>query len=233
MILALFDIDGTLLTTSGAGRPAIQAAASEVCGLDLTLEGVPFSGRTDPAILEDIFVRNGLDPGRIPVLVEGTLAIYGRELSARLRPEDVTVLPGVRLLLDLLTDRTDVHLGIVTGNVRAAADIKLRKASLGGYFSFGAYGCDSADRNLLPAIAWKRGTQLLRRHIPASRTVVIGDTTHDIACSRYFGACCVAVSTGHFTHEELHSHSPDLLIRSLGDGQDVVSFLDEMIATAE
>ncbi|MCW5802736.1 MAG: HAD family hydrolase [Deltaproteobacteria bacterium] len=189
-ILYLFDIDGTLLHAHRAGRDAFDAVFEARHGIAGASEGVRYGGKTDPAIVEEIFVAR---LGRRPDADERAafLDAYLPLLRTRLAVTGVDVLPGVRETLAYLRER-EVPLGIATGNIRRGADEKLAAAELGAWFELGGYGCDSAIRAELVARAIERARE---RH-DVMEVVVVGDTTHDIAAARACKATVCAVATG-------------------------------------
>lgn len=216
MTLLLFDIDGTLVRVNGRGREAVNEALSSLLNQPISADGVPFSGRTDPAIVEAVLAHNGLSP--TDTMIEEVLATYVDTMRGLLAPEDVEVLPGVADLLSDLHAHPDVHLGLVTGNVEPIAYEKLSAHGLDEYFPVGAFGSDHADRNQLPELATQRAADHAGQAFrPAEHAVVIGDTAHDIECARAVGARAVAVCTGRYGRTELSQHDPDLLFDSLGD----------------
>jgi phosphoglycolate phosphatase-like HAD superfamily hydrolase len=217
--LLLFDIDGTLLRTRGAGREALDVAFREVCGWEQATAGISLAGSTDGGILAGVAARFGaLDPatGGHRIDVDAVRAVYLRELRRRLaEPDRVEVCPGVHALLARIEGRA--HLGLLTGNWRAGAALKLAAAALDRPWVDGAYGDDAADRNLLVPIARARATAAGLRF---RRVVVIGDTPADVACARAGGAVAVAVETGFATRGELTAARPDLLLPDLARGSD-------------
>jgi len=230
MPLLLFDIDGTLLTSDGVGRRTIRETLEGIIGRPVTSETVSFSGRTDPAIMRDVLIESGCSREEAEELLPSCLDAFAEIFCDRIAPRHMTVLPGVHALLDTVTTRYGLPLGLITGNLERTAFAKLGAAGLDGYFAFGAYGSDHEDRNLLPGVAMDRARAHGHHSVRAERTVVIGDTEHDITCSRYIGASVVAVSTGKVSFEELESHAPDLLLAHLEDHDVIVSFLDEVAA---
>jgi phosphoglycolate phosphatase len=191
-VVYLFDIDGTLLHGRSSGRAAVDAAFAELHGVHAASEGIRFGGKTDPAIIDEIFVAK---LGRTPSAREraACLDAYLPHVRAHLDAGGVDVLPGVRQTLAQLAARADVKLGIATGNVRAGAEAKLAVAQLTAYFTFGGYGCDSAVRSELVAVARARGIEGVD---DVRDVVVVGDTIHDIAAARACGVTVVAVATG-------------------------------------
>jgi phosphoglycolate phosphatase-like HAD superfamily hydrolase len=209
-MLLLFDIDGTLLAgATKAHRQALHAALREVHGLEAPEElnaAVQPAGRTDGEIARIILILAGIPAKQIDERADAVREACCREYARRC-PFDLshTVIPGVReLLAGLSDDSGGVRLALLTGNFEPIARLKLRKAGIGNWFPTGqgAYGSDSEDRSVLPAIARRRAGQDGAPH-PREQTVVIGDTPLDIACARADGVRAVGVATGPFGVEEL------------------------------
>ena len=230
MPLLLFDIDGTLLLSDGVGRRTIREALSDIVGRPVSSETVSFSGRTDPAIMRDVLLESGCSPEEAEELLPECLSTFAAIFQDRVQPENMTVLPGVIELLDTIAERYDRSLGLVTGNLDVTAEAKLKAGGLDGYFSFGAYGSDHEDRNQLPGVAMERARAHGHDPVSTERTVVIGDTEHDIGCSRHAGISVVAVATGKIPYDVLHGHSPDLLLRDLAVHDELLRFLDDVAA---
>ncbi len=201
MILYLFDIDGTLLHAHGSGRGAFDAVFAERHGVADASRGIRYGGKTDPAIVDEIFAAR---LGRAPTAEERAafLDAYVPRLRALLAAQGVEVLAGVREALAFLRGRA--RLGVATGNIRAGAEAKLRAAGLHDRFELGGYGCDSHVRAELVAKAIERArTGPLDRSLTRGsragdvhEVIVVGDTIHDIAAARACGATVVAVATG-------------------------------------
>jgi phosphoglycolate phosphatase len=191
VILYLFDIDGTLLHARRSGARSFDAVFSDHHGVASACSGIRFGGKTDPALIDEIFVAR---LGRQPTEAEHAafLDAYLARLRSQLAANGVEVLAGVAEALSWLAAQPDVLLGIATGNVRAGADAKLAAAGLAGYFALGGYGCDSPLRAELVAQAIARG----RERGAVRDVVVVGDTVHDIAAARACGAIACAVATG-------------------------------------
>jgi len=226
MLLVLFDIDGTLLTSNGRGRQSIIESLSDVCGKEISTSGVTFSGRTDPAIVRDILINADFSTTEIERLMPACLENYADHLVDSLRPEDVTLLPGVEKLVGLFSQRSDLRLGLLTGNLEITAYAKLAAGGLDSFFTFGAFGSDHENRNDLPSLAIRRANTLSGCAFRPQTTVIIGDTEHDVVCSRVSGTHVVAVSTGVISHETLEKCEPDLLVRNLSDSNPLTRFLD-------
>lgn len=189
VILYLFDIDGTLLHAHGVGRRAFDAVFADQHGLADASDGIRYSGKTDPAIVDDIF-RARLGRDGTEAEHAAFLNAYVRELDDLLARQSVDVLEGVAATLDWLAPRA--RLGVATGNIRAGADAKLASAGLQHRFEVGGYGCDSRIRAELVAAAIQRG----RAYGPVEQVVVVGDTIYDIAAARACNATVCAVATG-------------------------------------
>lgn len=207
-LLLLFDIDGTLVAgATDAHRDALHAALHEVHGVDATRMrgGLSPAGRTDGEIARAILLDAGISAERIDTLADDVREVCCR-CYAQLVPGDLshTVLPGIDELLEWLSAREDVRLGLLTGNYEPVARLKLTRAGIGRFFArgLGAFGSDSEDRAALPEIARRRaGTR--GRPYPRARTVVIGDTPRDIACAQADQVRCIAVATGPFSIDQL------------------------------
>ena len=189
-VLYLFDIDGTLLHAAGSGRAAFDAVMAELHGVANASEGIRYGGKTDHAIIDEIFVAR---LGRSATEHERSAFIdaYIPKLHELLEVKGVEVLGGVIETLRYLATQP-VRLGVATGNVRSGADAKLGAAGLADWFDVGGYGCDSIVRAELVAKAIERG----RDGRDVREVVVVGDTIHDIAAARACGATVVAVATG-------------------------------------
>jgi len=222
MKLVLFDIDGTLLTTDGAGRAALRAAAADVFGVHEDLQYISISGRTDISIIRDILAAHDLpaDDRNVNRYIGG----YLTRLHDKLKSYPGGVLPGIRPLLDALAELS-CRVGLLTGNLQRGAQIKLDYHGLWGRFPCGAFADDSPDRNDLGPIARKRAAGLFNEEFPAHETYIIGDTPRDIACARASGARAVAVATGRFTLEQLAADKPDYLFPNLTDTDKVLAEL--------
>lgn len=212
--LILFDIDGTLVR-GGPARRAFQTALSSVFGTAGEIDGHDFSGKTDPQIARELLQAAGVEEEvitrGIPKLWEG----YLEELEARLPAEPMTVLPGVRPLLEHLSRQEGVALGLLTGNIVEGARLKLGSVGLDRFFSsVGGFGSDSEVRDHLPAVALKRAAQELGVDFPPRSAVVVGDTPRDVACGRYGGTRTVAVATGWHDLETLEAAGPDHVLES-------------------
>jgi phosphoglycolate phosphatase-like HAD superfamily hydrolase len=218
--LVLFDIDGTLVLTGGAGLRAMTRAFERVVGHARALEGIPVAGRTDWIILSDAVRRVGgeLDHELFHRLRDEYLARLREEIE--LPGHGVkAVMPGVRELLARLHGRDDVWLGLLTGNFVEGARIKLEHFDLWKYFRCGAFGDDAADRNLLVPYAVERARQGGLPAIAPDRVLVVGDTPHDVACALAAGAVPVGVATGGSSVDDLRRSGADIVFEDLSDAE--------------
>ena len=213
--VALFDIDGTLISTGGAGRRAIRAGLRQVVGRPVNPE-FSFAGMTDRAIMRRALEQAGetVDDRRIDAAIDAYLSVLQEEVQ---RAEDYRVFPGVESLLEGLVVRDEVALGLGTGNARRGATIKLSRAGLNRYFEFGGFGCEWECRRELIRSGIERGASRLGVSAGQCRTVVIGDTPADVDAGRSNGADVLAVSTGSVSAKRLRECQPDWLVSSLAD----------------
>lgn len=225
--LVLFDIDGTLIHTGGAGSRAMTRAFAVACKIENGFEGIPVPGRTDTIILADAMAKWGLEAR--PEFVSAFQAIYYRCLSdelARLSPEAPGVLPGVVDLLESLQRSPAFSLGLLTGNYAESARLKLDRFGLWGYFDFGAFGGDAAQRENLVRIAMGRAREGGLPEVTPADVVVVGDTPLDVACGRANGARVLAVATGSFGVDELEEAGADKAVRDLSDTAALMDWLE-------
>lgn len=215
----LFDIDGTLLRSRGSA-PIFDHVMEQVFGLRGDLRSIRPDGMTDPDIL--VRLLDGREPTRAPITPRSIATFemaLARALAAGVACGDVTVwtLPGVETLLAELAPRPDVRLGIVTGNLRATARVKLGAVGLDRYFGTGGFGSDSPVRAVLPGVALRRMAHADDVLLEPRRAVMVGDTPHDLTAARAHGMRCVLVATGQYTRDELAAAEPDVLLDDLGD----------------
>ena len=217
--LLLFDIDGTLMHTVGAGRSALGFAMDEIYGETGDIDGFDFQGRTDPEIVRTLLRTAGFPDTRIDAGMARLWDLYCERLERELeaRRGVLSLCPGVPGLLDRLVDDRRVQLGLVTGNVEAGAWRKLRAGGVDEAFGFGAFGSDSESRDELPPLAIRRAMDVTGVEYAAEEVVVIGDTPQDVRCARASGLRALAVATGGFTLAELSEHEPDAVLSDLAD----------------
>ena len=214
MKICLFDIDGTLLSSGGAGKAALESAFTEDFGVALR-HHIPYSGRTDRAIMRDLFRLHDLED--TPARVEKLLAGYLARLPDSLNVRDGRVLPGILGLLDWLRNAGAYSIGLLTGNVRAGAKVKLGHYGLYQHFAFGGFGDHHYDRDDVAREALAVIRQEIDNVVPADQVWVIGDTPLDVQCARAIGARVAAVATGAHSVEQLAASKPDLVLADLSD----------------
>jgi len=212
--LVLFDIDGTLIHTSGAGEKAFARVFANFFGVADGTEKLKFAGRTDVAILREFFVHNAIEPSLENI--EQFFEAYVFMLDHMLQNLPGGVHAGVwDWLHDLRTLPEPPALGLLTGNIRLGAEIKLRRFNLWEQFEIGAFADDSAERNEIAAIAKLRGEALLGEKLNGDQVLIIGDTPLDIACARAIGAKVLAVGTGMYRPRDLLPLQPDWAVEDL------------------
>jgi len=212
--LVLFDIDGTLIRTGGAGMKAFAKVFALEFNASDGFERLKFAGRTDLSLLREFFSFHG-----IPATPENFQRFFDRYvfwLDHILRESEARVCPGVREFIDGLQALAPPPLlGLLTGNIRLGAEIKLRHLHLWEPFAIGAFADDHEERAQIAAIARQRGCALLGEGLRDDQVLVVGDTPMDIRCARAIGAKVLAVATGGSTLEELKAHQPDWLVTDL------------------
>jgi len=213
--LLLFDIDGTLITSGGAGENALKIGFQREFGFEEDLSSVSIAGRTDSGIARQVLQKHGLEASEANI--ERFFSSYLAELEVQLPQRPGRVLPGIVQLLETLRERTHFSLGLLTGNLQRGAQLKLQHYGLDGIFPFGAFADDHHDRNSLGPVALSRAASFHGTSFSPEQVWVIGDTEHDIGCARAFGAKAMGVATGNFSVEFLTQHHPDALFPDLGD----------------
>lgn len=224
--LILFDIDGTLLLSGRAGMRAMTRAFSQTFGIGDVFAGESFGGRTDSYLVSKALTRAGL-----PDTAENHHRF--RDAYLPLLAEEIRhpgtghkgLMPGARELLEALHDYDHLHLALLTGNYREAAEIKLQHFELWDFFEWGAFSDDHADRNQLVPIAKSRAETYDIPVEAIERVIVIGDTPHDVECARVAGATCIAVATGGYTVEQLREAGADQVLPDLSDTGRVLALL--------
>lgn len=224
MKLVLFDIDGTLLWTDGAGRRSMERALLTVFGS----AGDPayrYDGKTDHQIAREQMRAAGVDEQTITSRMDDALDHYVEGLESELArtPDAARLCGGVPELLDALEARDDATLGLLTGNIERGARRKLRAVGIDfDRFRVNAFGCDHAERPQLPAVAQRRAREVMGVEMQGDRIVIIGDTPADIECGRALGVRAIGVATGRYGVDELSSHSPAAVFPTLEDTRAVV-----------
>ena len=217
LTIVLFDIDGTLVRTGGAGVRAMARAFEDLSGVARAFDGIPMAGRTDKSILEDAATRARLEIG--PQFSARFRARYCERLVEALpEPGHVSnILPGVRRLLEALARRPDIFLALLTGNCEEGAKLKLEHFDLWRYFSCGAFGDEAADRRTLFAVAMRRARECGAPEVAPNHVFVVGDTELDVACAAAAGARSIAVATGPSDSAALRRSGAHVVFEDLSD----------------
>lgn len=227
--LALFDIDGTLLSTAGAGAAAMEEAARSLFGAHVSARGIDFAGRLDPLILREMLRAANVDDSTANLA--GVRREYERLLHERLASSPKSLaLPGVHDLLEAAGKAGAVVKGLLTGNFETSGRMKLRACGIDpDQFALGAWGDDSPhdppDREHLPPVAMARYHRIYARTIASRDVVIIGDTPHDVRCALANGCRCVAVATGRFSRAELAKAGATWTTDDLTNTQEILSWI--------
>lgn len=212
--LILFDIDGTLIHTRGAGVKAFEKTFAAEFKIPNAIENVTFAGRTDPSIVKEIFERHHLEP--TPERMSRFFEAYVFWLDYLLCKTEGGICAGIwNFVHEVNKVKCPPILGLLTGNIRLGAEIKLRHYQLWDYFQTGAFGDDNPDRNALAQIARERGSRLAGRELQGEEVLVIGDTPLDIACAESIGARMLAVATGPYPVDQLKCNSKGRAVANL------------------
>lgn len=224
--LILFDIDGTLILTGGVAAGLMAESVSRVIGHPIQWEIRDFVGNTDHNIIQTLLRRSGAIEPMLNDLTAEVLAMYLKQLKAKLRDgEVVQILPGVKSLLAALKKDERFALGLLTGNVKAGARIKLSKAKLFDYFAIGAFGDDALKRENLPPIAIRRAEKHFNCFFKRTDVWIVGDSINDIQCAKLNHIRSLALASGHIKAEELQVYHPTALIHDLLDKNKFVDIL--------
>jgi phosphoglycolate phosphatase-like HAD superfamily hydrolase len=226
MQLLLFDIDGTLLRSNGAGKAVLRMALEEIFGTSGPCDEYQMAGKTEPLIIGDLMCAAGKQAAEIDRQLP---AVYERMMfHAQKIFSEKNVFPctGIPALLETLLLREDVLLGLLTGNIAATAPLKLAAAGIEpSIFRIGAYGSDHKDRNLLPPFALQRAAELTQQIFSGENTTIIGDTPADIACARTIGARVVAVGSGSYSSATLSKFQPEFLFDNFSNKETTIEAL--------
>jgi len=224
--LILFDIDGTLLLSGRAGLRAMTRAFAATFGITNAFAGESFGGRTDSYLVSKALQAAGLPD--TPQEHERFRQTYIPLLAEEIEQPGTGhkgLMPGALELLEALHDHDHLHLALLTGNYREAAEVKLQHFELWDFFEWGAFSDDAADRNALVPIARQRAEIYDIPGEAIARVIVIGDTPHDIECARVAGARSIAVATGGFTVDQLRAAGADEVLPDLSDTRAVLALL--------
>jgi phosphoglycolate phosphatase-like HAD superfamily hydrolase len=224
MKLLLFDLDGTLMLSGGAGARAIDRAFAELYRIEGAFGEIVPDGKTDPLIFREIIANHGLAVADESAAFAELERVYARHLSDEMpRSDAARLMPGVHTLLERLQALDQVSLGLLTGNFEATARIKLAHFGLNRFFPFGAFASDNGDRSRLVPIAVRRAENHLGRSIDLGRhVVVIGDTPRDVECALIHGATAIGIAASRYTADDLAAVGAHHVLPTL---EDVDAFL--------
>ncbi|MBN1543620.1 HAD hydrolase-like protein [candidate division KSB1 bacterium] len=225
MNLLLFDIDGTLILSGGAGFRAMTQAFADLYGPTDAFDGVELAGRTDTSIFQDALKKYDIpdDDGRLELFKSRYFELLPHEIGKT--EGNKRIMPGVEPLLQRLVQLPNVALGLLTGNWEVSGRIKLGHFALAKYFSFGAFADDSAIRADLLPFAVARYEKQTGRCVQPEQVFVVGDTPADILCAKPHGAVSVAVAAAHYSADQLREHQPDYLFDDLQDASRFLAIL--------
>jgi phosphoglycolate phosphatase len=218
MRLILFDIDGTLIDSGGAGVRALDLSMKELFAVENAFQGISMAGKTDTQIIREGLVKHDLSTDKT---IDAVINAYLRYLAQEINNDRKHVKPGIYEILVELQTLSNVGMGLLTGNLEKGARIKLEPFGLNEYFPSGAFGSDDEDRNNLLPIAVKRFEKLSRMEIEISECIVVGDTPRDVECAHIYGAICIGVATGPYSYDILVEAGADYVLKDLTDYQPI------------
>lgn len=222
-MLILFDIDGTLLRGKGLGKPVTENAIRETFGVEISLDGHWFGGKTDWFSLIELLTPAGITADEIEAKLPAYLEIKRRWMANLIVQIPTWALPGALETVAALRDQNAHTLGILTGNVQTTALLKLEAVGFDpAWFPVGAYGHEAISRNDLPPLAMDRAHQVTGRRFAPHEVMIVGDTVADIDCARAHGLRVTAVTTGFQPRNDLEAAEPDFLIDMLTELLDIL-----------
>jgi phosphoglycolate phosphatase len=213
MRLVLFDIDGTLIDSGGAGVRSLDLAFRKVFSVLNVFQGISMAGKTDTQIIKEGLIKHGLSMDDFDAIIEA----YLLHLRQEIRNDGKHTKPGIYEILEQLNLMEDIGLGLLTGNLEQGARIKLEPFDLNKYFPSGAFGSDDEDRNKLLPFAVNRFEEMFDKRIDIEKSIVIGDTPRDVECAHIYGAVCIGVATGPYSIDELTEAKADYVVKDLSD----------------
>ena len=223
--LLLFDIDGTLISSGGQAGKLFTSALEAVYGTPGDIANYDFGGKTDPQIVFDLMMAEGLERSRVFDGLPAMRELYLARLDAELVGDRMRLMPGVVALLERLARRSNLTLGLLTGNWEPGARTKLERVGLNGFFPFGAFGDDGIERHELVPAALARAREAAGRPFAPEETLIIGDTVHDVSCGRAHGVPVLGVATGRTTLERLEAAGASFVARDLDHAASVLPLL--------
>ena len=223
MKFILFDIDGTIMDSGGAGTRAMDTAFLKLFSVRDAFHTISMAGKTDMQILREGFDLHAID--RSNGVIPEFYRIYVRYLKENMKSSGGHVKPGIREALRELQAQKEFILGLLTGNIEEGARIKLDFFGLNDYFNIGAFGNDDEDRDRLLPVAVDKLSKMNSLHVNFRDCIVIGDTPRDISCSKPYGAFSVAVATGPYSAATLSEAGADIVLNDLSNTEAFMSIL--------
>jgi phosphoglycolate phosphatase-like HAD superfamily hydrolase len=221
--LLLFDVDQTLINTGGAGVRALNRACKKILSVENAMDGIAPHGKTDPGIVREILIARFGTTGKFDECLKSILDAYLFFLREEVAHSPTyRVLPGIVEILQEFSRRSDVLVGLATGNIEPGARIKLERGALNRYFTFGGFGSDSESRTELVRSAAQRASAQHGSAIDPRWVFVIGDTPRDVEAGREAGFRTIGVATGHYTAGELRASGADCVVVDFGQGRDAI-----------
>jgi phosphoglycolate phosphatase len=221
MRLVLFDIDGTLIDSGGAGVRSLDLALKYLFSIENGFQGISMAGKTDTQIIKEGIIKHGLSANGT---IDAVIKAYLNYLRIEINNDRKHVKPGIYEVLEELKPLQDLGLGLLTGNIEQGARIKLEPFRLNEYFPAGAFGSDDEDRNNLLPIALKRFEELFQQKIEPDDCMIVGDTPRDVECAHIYGAMCIGVATGPYSYEDLIEAGADYVVQNLSDRNTLLRF---------
>jgi len=222
MHLILFDIDGTLIDSGGAGTRSLNLAFEKMFSIRNAFNGISMAGKTDTQIMKEGLLKHGISTdGNLGAIIKS----YLKHLQKEINNDRKHVKPGINEILEKLSLIRDAALGLLTGNLESGARIKLEPFKLNRYFPAGAFGSDDEDRNNLLPVAINRFEELFQKKIDIDECVIVGDTPRDVECAHIYGAMCIGVATGPYSFESLVEAGADYVVEDLSDHHTLLQFL--------
>ncbi len=222
--MLLFDIDGTLLYTGGAGKEAFNRAFTHLFGVPKSWGQIRADGKTDPVLIQEV-AQNAVQRSLTPEEAESIRKLYVQYFKEELPNSDrFRVMPGAFSLLSRLASDPRFLLGLATGNYEETSYLKLKRAGLDSFFKFGGFGCDSDKRHEIVKAAIQRGERLIKQSIPLASVCVIGDTIHDVLSGKMNGTKTMGVLTGKTSQQEFHDAGTDKIVSDFSDADALIQY---------
>lgn len=224
-LLILFDIDGTLINTGGAGLRSIARVLKESFGIENSLKNFPLAGRTDFYIIKSLMEHFNLGKKKYKQIKSRYLNLLKEEIEKE--SQNKRIMPGIKEILKYIKNDPAIYSGLLTGNFKRGARIKLGHFNLNHYFLIGAYGDKVQDRKELLPLALKELKNQLGWIPDLNKVFIIGDTPLDIDCARANNVKAIAVATGPYTYEDLKTYKPDFIFYDFSEYDKLIKILKE------